>query len=95
MPRPSVRTSGRRCPRGYITGAAERDSVYVHGPDWYAEQAVELRLGSPRWISTPPPAAHELRLGSRSVLGGAGFRDHDGGTRQMYCPGTLVVSDTI
>jgi hypothetical protein len=81
VPRPSVRTSGRRCPRGYITGAAERDSIYVHGPDWYAEQAVELRLGRPAVDLDPAARSHELRLGSRSVLGGAGFRDHDGGTR--------------
>ena len=53
--------------KGYLTGAAERDSVYVHGPDWYAEQDVELRLGSP--AVDLDPAGHELRLGSGERLG--------------------------
>ena len=53
--------------KGYLTGTAERDSVYVHGPDWYAEQDVELRLGSP--AVDLDPAGHELRLGTGERLG--------------------------
>jgi NADPH-dependent 2,4-dienoyl-CoA reductase/sulfur reductase-like enzyme len=31
--------------KGYLLGKAERDSVYVHAPDWYAEHDVDLRTG--------------------------------------------------
>jgi NADPH-dependent 2,4-dienoyl-CoA reductase/sulfur reductase-like enzyme len=29
--------------KGYLLGKAERDSVYVHAPDWYADHDVDLR----------------------------------------------------
>jgi 3-phenylpropionate/trans-cinnamate dioxygenase ferredoxin reductase subunit len=32
--------------KGYLQGAAERDTVYVHPSEWYAEHQVELRLGT-------------------------------------------------
>jgi 3-phenylpropionate/trans-cinnamate dioxygenase ferredoxin reductase subunit len=53
--------------KGYLTGADERDSVYVHEPDWYAEQEVELWLGSP--AVGLDPAGHQLRLGTGERLG--------------------------
>jgi 3-phenylpropionate/trans-cinnamate dioxygenase ferredoxin reductase subunit len=53
--------------KGYLTGAEERDSVFVHGLDWYAEQEVELRLGSP--AVDLDPAGHELGLGTGERLG--------------------------
>ena len=31
--------------KGYLLGKAERDSVYVHPGDWYAEHDVDLRAG--------------------------------------------------
>ena len=31
--------------KDYLTGKAERDSVFVHDEKWYAEHAVDLRLG--------------------------------------------------
>jgi NADPH-dependent 2,4-dienoyl-CoA reductase/sulfur reductase-like enzyme len=31
--------------KGYLLGKAERDSIYVHPPDWYAEHDVDLRTG--------------------------------------------------
>jgi NADPH-dependent 2,4-dienoyl-CoA reductase/sulfur reductase-like enzyme len=31
--------------KGYLLGKAERDSVYVHPGDWYAEHDVDLRTG--------------------------------------------------
>ncbi len=31
--------------KGYLLGQAERDSVYVHPADWYAEHQVDLRSG--------------------------------------------------
>ncbi|MFI0897018.1 NAD(P)/FAD-dependent oxidoreductase [Streptomyces sp. NPDC020983] len=33
--------------KGYLTGGAERDSVFVQQPGWYAEHDVELHLGQP------------------------------------------------
>ncbi len=32
--------------KGYLLGTDPRDSVFVHPADWYAEQRVELRLGT-------------------------------------------------
>jgi 3-phenylpropionate/trans-cinnamate dioxygenase ferredoxin reductase subunit len=31
--------------KGYLLGSDERESVYVHSPDWYAEHQVDLREG--------------------------------------------------
>ena len=31
--------------KDYLLGKAERDSIYVHPPQWYADQEVDLRLG--------------------------------------------------
>ncbi|KAK1185774.1 FAD-dependent oxidoreductase [Streptomyces sp. NBS 14/10] len=39
--------------KGYLLGKEERDSIFVHPADWYAEHEVELRLGtSARAIDT-------------------------------------------
>ena len=32
--------------KGYLLGKEERDSIFVHPQDWYAEHDVELRLGT-------------------------------------------------
>ncbi|MFH9175531.1 NAD(P)/FAD-dependent oxidoreductase [Streptomyces albogriseolus] len=32
--------------KGYLLGSAERDSVFVHEPAWYAQHDVELHLGA-------------------------------------------------
>jgi NADPH-dependent 2,4-dienoyl-CoA reductase/sulfur reductase-like enzyme len=32
--------------KGILTGSANRDSAFVHSPDWYAENDVELRTGT-------------------------------------------------
>ncbi len=31
--------------KGYLQGKDERDSIYVHPQEWYAEHGVDLRLG--------------------------------------------------
>nr|WP_052762774.1 FAD-dependent oxidoreductase [Jiangella alkaliphila] len=46
--------------KGYLTGAAERDTIYVHEPGWYDEHDVELRLGS-RAVDLDT-AGHQLTL---------------------------------
>ena len=33
--------------KGYLLGKDERDSVFVHGGDWYPEHHVDLRLSAP------------------------------------------------
>ncbi|MBC7594799.1 MAG: FAD-dependent oxidoreductase, partial [Kineosporiaceae bacterium] len=33
--------------KDYLSGAADRDSVFVYPEDWYAEHDVELLLGTP------------------------------------------------
>jgi 3-phenylpropionate/trans-cinnamate dioxygenase ferredoxin reductase subunit len=53
--------------KGYLTGADERDSVFVHGPGWYDQHAVELQLGSP--AMDLDPAGHQVTLGTGERLG--------------------------
>ncbi|PLW72203.1 NAD(P)/FAD-dependent oxidoreductase [Streptomyces sp. SCUT-3] len=33
--------------KGFLTGAADRSSVFVHDPAWYAQAGIELHLGQP------------------------------------------------
>jgi 3-phenylpropionate/trans-cinnamate dioxygenase ferredoxin reductase subunit len=42
--------------KGYLLGKDTRDSVFVHSADWYPEQKVDLRLGTP--VAMIDPAAH-------------------------------------
>lgn len=53
--------------KGYLMGADEREKVYVHPPQWYAEHDVDLRLGVR--VTDVDPAAHEVRLADGSRLG--------------------------
>ncbi|OJY38804.1 FAD-dependent oxidoreductase [Pseudonocardia sp. 73-21] len=46
--------------KGYLTGAAEQASLYVHEEGWYAEHAVELRLD--RRVTGLDRAAHQVEL---------------------------------
>ncbi len=34
--------------KGYLQGKAERETIYVHPREWYAEHDVDLRLGGRR-----------------------------------------------
>ncbi|MEO6827635.1 MAG: FAD-dependent oxidoreductase [Microbacteriaceae bacterium] len=50
----------------YLTGSAERDSIFVNPAQWYDEHNIELRLGSPATgLNT---AAHEVTLGNGETL---------------------------
>jgi 3-phenylpropionate/trans-cinnamate dioxygenase ferredoxin reductase subunit len=51
----------------YLTGKSERNSIYVHAPDWYTEHRVDLRLG--RSATSIDPAAHLVRLDDGSEVG--------------------------
>jgi len=53
--------------KGYLLGSAERDSIYVHPADWYAEHDVDLRLGTK--VTGIDPAAHEVTLADGSRVG--------------------------
>jgi 3-phenylpropionate/trans-cinnamate dioxygenase ferredoxin reductase subunit len=53
--------------KGYLTGSAERDTVFVHPADWYGENRVELRLGTR--ATALDTAAHELELDGGERLG--------------------------
>jgi 3-phenylpropionate/trans-cinnamate dioxygenase ferredoxin reductase component len=53
--------------KGYLQGKAERDSVYVHARQWYADNHVDLRLGLA--AAGLDRAAHEVRLADGSRTG--------------------------
>ncbi len=53
--------------KDYLLGKAERESIYVHPPSWYADNGVELRLGVP--VTSIDAAAHEVRLADGSRVG--------------------------
>ncbi|MGH8776127.1 MAG: NAD(P)/FAD-dependent oxidoreductase [Jiangellaceae bacterium] len=46
--------------KGYLLGAAERDTAFVHPESWYAEHDVDLRLGTR--ATALDPTAHEVEL---------------------------------
>jgi 3-phenylpropionate/trans-cinnamate dioxygenase ferredoxin reductase component len=53
--------------KAYLTGAAERDSIFVHDPGWYGENGVDLRLGT--LAVDLDPTGHELTLSTGQRLG--------------------------
>jgi len=50
----------------YLTGKADRDSVFVHGQTWYRQQDIDLRLGSP--AAAIDRAARQVRLADGARL---------------------------
>ncbi|WP_435177180.1 NAD(P)/FAD-dependent oxidoreductase [Actinacidiphila sp. bgisy145] len=52
--------------KGFLTGSAARDSVFVEPASWYAEHDVELHLGQP--VVNLDRAAHTVSLGDGTVL---------------------------
>jgi 3-phenylpropionate/trans-cinnamate dioxygenase ferredoxin reductase subunit len=53
--------------KGYLLGKDERDTVYVHPPQWYTEHDVDLRLGAT--VTGIDPAGHEVTLADGSRVG--------------------------
>ncbi len=53
--------------KGYLLGTADRDSIYVHSPEWYGEHDVDLRLGTT--VTGIDPSAHEVMLADGSRVG--------------------------
>ncbi|WP_424213885.1 NAD(P)/FAD-dependent oxidoreductase [Streptomyces sp. BI20] len=52
--------------KAYLAGTAERSSVFVHEPGWYAHSDVELHLGQP--AVHLDREAHTIRLGDGALL---------------------------
>ncbi|GAA1408192.1 FAD-dependent oxidoreductase [Kitasatospora putterlickiae] len=46
--------------KGYLIGKTDREKIYVHPPQWYAEHDVTLRLGTA--VVAIDPAAHTVTL---------------------------------
>jgi 3-phenylpropionate/trans-cinnamate dioxygenase ferredoxin reductase subunit len=53
--------------KDYLLGKAERETVYVHPQQWYAEHQVDLRLGVT--VTAIHPSAHEVSLADGSRVG--------------------------
>jgi NAD(P)H-nitrite reductase len=53
--------------KGFLTGAEDNAGLYVHEAAWYAEHAVELRLG--RRVTVLDRAAHQVELDNGERLG--------------------------
>ncbi|MCX5426016.1 NAD(P)/FAD-dependent oxidoreductase [Streptomyces sp. NBC_00078] len=53
--------------KGYLMGKDAREQIYVHPPQWYATQDVDLRLGTA--VTALDPAPHEVTLADGSRLG--------------------------
>jgi 3-phenylpropionate/trans-cinnamate dioxygenase ferredoxin reductase component len=53
--------------KAYLLGKAERETIYVHPQAWYADNQVELRLGSP--VTAIDRAAGQVALANGSQVG--------------------------
>ncbi|WP_328388975.1 FAD-dependent oxidoreductase [Streptomyces sp. NBC_00400] len=72
--------------KGYLLGTSEKEKVYVHPPQWYAEHDVDLRLGNA--VTALDPAGHEVTLADGSRLGYAKLLLATGSTpRPLPVPG--------
>ncbi|MFF5973464.1 NAD(P)/FAD-dependent oxidoreductase [Streptomyces sp. NPDC012769] len=72
--------------KGYLLGKDERETVYVHPSQWYAERDVDLRLGTT--VTAIDPAGHEVALADGSRLGYAKLLLTTGSSpRRLPAPG--------
>jgi len=53
--------------KDYLLGKAERATIYVHPPEWYAEHDVDLRLGVA--VTSVDRASHQVSLADGSTAG--------------------------
>ena len=72
--------------KGYLQGSAERDTVYVHPPEWYAEHQVDLRLGTAGHRRRPPRPRDRDRRRRPAALRQAAAR-HRRQPRRLPVPG--------
>jgi 3-phenylpropionate/trans-cinnamate dioxygenase ferredoxin reductase subunit len=72
--------------KGYLLGTAEKETIYVHPEQWYAENDVELRLGAT--VTGIDPGAHEVHLADGSRAGYAKLLLATGSSpRRLTIPG--------
>ncbi|MYS80645.1 NAD(P)/FAD-dependent oxidoreductase [Embleya scabrispora] len=72
--------------KGYLLGKDERDTVYVHSHEWYAEHDVDLRLGAT--ATAIDPAGHEVTLADGTRIGYAKLLLTTGSSpRRLAVPG--------
>jgi 3-phenylpropionate/trans-cinnamate dioxygenase ferredoxin reductase component len=72
--------------KAYLQGSAERETIYVHPQQWYAENDVDLRLGVA--VTGIDPAAHEVTLADGSRAGYAKLLLATGSSpRRLSVPG--------
>src|SRR5260221_404617 len=72
--------------KGYLTGSSEKEKIYVHPESWYAENNVELLLGTR--ATAIDVAAHSVTLGGGETLGYSKLLLTTGSTpRQLPLPG--------
>jgi 3-phenylpropionate/trans-cinnamate dioxygenase ferredoxin reductase subunit len=72
--------------KGYLLGTSERDSIYVHALEWYADSGIDLRLGiAATGINR---SAHEVSLADGSTTGYAKLLIATGSSpRRLQVPG--------
>ena len=84
------RTNGYERPplsKDYLTGKAERGSIYVHQQDWYREHDVDLRLGAA--VTGIDRERHEVTLADGSRIGYAKLLLTTGSSpRRLQVPGS-------
>ncbi|MFC9241667.1 NAD(P)/FAD-dependent oxidoreductase [Streptomyces decoyicus] len=72
--------------KGYLLGTTEKEKVYAHPPQWYADHEVDLRLGNA--VTAIDPVGHEVTLADGSRLGYAKLLLATGSTpRPLPVPG--------
>jgi hypothetical protein len=53
--------------KGYLLGTSEREAIYVHPLQWYADSGIDLRLGVE--VTGIDPAAHEVTVADGDPIG--------------------------
>jgi len=72
--------------KGYLLGASEREAIYVHPAQWYADSDIDLRLGVA--ATSIDRAAHEVSLADGSTIGYAKLLLTTGSSpRRLQVPG--------
>jgi len=72
--------------KGYLLGKAARETIYVHPRQWYADNDVDLRLGTT--VTSVEPAEHAVALDDGSRVGYAKLLLATGSSpRQLSVPG--------
>ena len=72
--------------KGYLQGKAERETIYVHPREWYADADIDLRLGVT--VTEIDRAAHEVVLADGSRIGYTKLLLTTGSSpRQLQVPG--------